>query len=365
MVIPQVRMVAKKRFAGLTLISALLFSTVAVAMLFGTAQAQTTPKPSVPEFTVKLVDASYDEPITYSIDPYTGETITHGGIHIELTGLKVNVTNQPFTPTNQYDKFLYNIRIKGAFTEDWIELYRASDGYPTQSDTEYTVISLGLLREDGLDLQSGAKGIKIPYGGQVDFQVEAMIGYVTRVTDPNATSQLGSLVWSFVGEKSGWSSTQTLFIDEGQAPSPSPSPQPIPVPGESLLTVESNSSISELFFSSANSELSFTVNGTTGTAGYVKLAIAKSLMASVQNVKVFLDDTELEAVITSDEGAWFLSFNYMHSMHYVRINLPSYADTSIVPGIEIRITIGIITIIIVAFIGIWFLLKKRVNSETC
>jgi hypothetical protein len=43
------------------------------------ANAQSTSKPSVPEFTLKLVDNSYDEPPipsttpTYTIDPYSGK----------------------------------------------------------------------------------------------------------------------------------------------------------------------------------------------------------------------------------------------------------------------------------------------------
>ncbi len=32
------------------------------------------PKPSIPEFTLKFLDNSYDVPPTYGIDPYTGKT---------------------------------------------------------------------------------------------------------------------------------------------------------------------------------------------------------------------------------------------------------------------------------------------------
>ena len=54
---------------------------LASAMRSGTVQASTggigIPKPSVPEFTVALVDTSYDVPTTYSTDPYTGKQLTH------------------------------------------------------------------------------------------------------------------------------------------------------------------------------------------------------------------------------------------------------------------------------------------------
>jgi len=54
-------------------ITALLLSALTVAVLFAKVQASTEAngitKPSVPEFTLVLVDSSYDVPTTYSTDP--------------------------------------------------------------------------------------------------------------------------------------------------------------------------------------------------------------------------------------------------------------------------------------------------------
>ena len=133
-------------------------------------------KPSVPEFTVKLVNHSSDTPTTYSIDPYTGKNVTHPGSPSEWKTLEVTIKNHPFVPYNDSSvtpSFYYNIRVKGHFGEDWTELYRPSDGYPTQSDSENTVIPLG----NGYSLDSGTIAIDFPPGAQVDFQVEALIGY--------------------------------------------------------------------------------------------------------------------------------------------------------------------------------------------
>jgi hypothetical protein len=186
------------------------------------------PKPSVPEFTLKFVDHSYDVPTTFSIDPYTGENVTYLGHHVKRVTLEVTIKNQPFVP--YYDtasgwniSAYYNIRMKGYYLEDWMELYRPSDGYPTQSDAEYTVISLGTLGENGLSLATNAKMIDVPSGGKVDFQVEAMIGYVSRVYNSNATGMFDLYPWRFTGETSGWSNTQTITIGEISA-SPTPTP---------------------------------------------------------------------------------------------------------------------------------------------
>jgi hypothetical protein len=48
--------------------------------VFNITHAQS--KPSVPEFTVKLVDNSYDVPPTQTTDPYTG-TKTIPGYHVK------------------------------------------------------------------------------------------------------------------------------------------------------------------------------------------------------------------------------------------------------------------------------------------
>ena len=204
-------------------------------VMIGSAFAESIPKPSVPEFTLEFVDNSYDVPPTYEIDPYTGENITHPGYHVKRITLEMKIKNQPFVPYYDADSgwdisFYYNIRIKGFYSEDWIGLYYASDGYPTQSDSEYTVISLGTLGGTGLSLVTNARMIDVPSGGQLDFQVEAMIGYVSRVYNPNATSQLTMFPWQFTGEKSGWSETQTLTIEASQTPSIEPTPTLEPTP---------------------------------------------------------------------------------------------------------------------------------------
>jgi len=57
----------------------------------------------------------------------------------------------------------------------------------------------------------------------------------------------------------------------------------------------------------------------------VKVTIAKSLVSSVQNVKVYLDGDELDVAIISDEKSWLLSFTYLHSTHQVMISLVANA----------------------------------------
>jgi hypothetical protein len=155
--------------------------------------------------------------------------------------------------------------------------------------------------------------------------------------------------------------TPTPSPTDSPTPTPSSAPTPIPVPGQSFFFVESNSTVSALFFNSTSSELSFTVSGESGTAGYVKVTIAKSLLSSIQNVKVYLDATQLDVEITSDEDSWLLSFTYMHSTHHVRISLATNEATTTLLGIDNWIWAGVIIIIVVVAAGLLFYFNKRKN----
>jgi hypothetical protein len=106
-------------------------------------------------------------------------------------------------------------------------------------------------------------------------------------------------------------------------PMATPTPSAIPVPGQSYFYVESNSTVSDLFFNSTSAELLFTVTGEAGTAGYAKVTIAKSLVSSIQDARVFLDGSQLSVLVTEDGDVWLLHFTYMHSEHHVTVTLGS------------------------------------------
>jgi hypothetical protein len=185
-------------------IMVLLFSLFAVAVHFGTGQASTDvteiSKPSVPEFTVQQKDNS---------------------------SIEIRIKNQPFDWNNAYNySFFYNVRIRTS-NENWTDLYDAEDGYPTQSNSNYTVLSYRLGESayyppEEYPLSPSMKVGILPTEGQIDFQVQAYIGYRDRV--PLIAG--GIMPYVIKGEKSGWSNTQTLAIDENQTPTTSPLPNP-------------------------------------------------------------------------------------------------------------------------------------------
>jgi hypothetical protein len=201
------------------------------------------PKPSVPEFTLKLGDNSYDLPTTYSIDPYTGQTITHPATHVDNRSIELTIKNQPFTAISVNEgssswlvDFYYDVRVKGHYADDWIALYPPVDIPLKPSNSDYTALSFPITispthPEQGYSLEAyntitdsyDARLNGLPANAQIDFQVEAMIGYVSRTTEFAS--------WHFTGEESGWSNTQTLTtISESQTPTSPPANSPTPSP---------------------------------------------------------------------------------------------------------------------------------------
>lgn len=253
----------KKTALALTLISTLLVPVLAGIVHFGTIQASTESasiaKPSVPEFKVKFVNASYSVTTT---NPYTGLDETK---LVSNNSIEVTIKNQPFDYSN--NQIYYNIRVKPHFADNWTEIYPIQnmpssyngDGTfsyaeymsrdsPTQSNSSYTVITFPvvpteLYQASGYDIQryySGEEGQEgtyfaflsaIPAGGQLDFQVETLVGHTSQrwvIDHPFYPTIGGHFAPAFAYDGTGgWSNTQTLTIpDTSTSASPSPSTTP-------------------------------------------------------------------------------------------------------------------------------------------
>ncbi len=206
---------------------------IASTAIFINSSAQSTAKPSVPEFTISYVDRSYDVAPTYTKDPYTGETeMLHPGYRATNIDLDVTIKNQAFTSHKTVDgnftQLCYFIRAKGHF-DQWITdnineggnilIYNNSMLTPASSSGN-TVLTFPLNHWN------------IKPGGQIDFQVKAVIAnFYYRSGDPSRF--ISSFIDSEVIEEGDWSSSQTFTIPEA-LPSVSPSPT---VPEFSFLAI--------------------------------------------------------------------------------------------------------------------------------
>jgi hypothetical protein len=206
------------------------------AIMLETSSAS-IPKPSIPQFTAKFVDHSYYVPTTFSIDPYTGQNVSHPGRTVENKTIEIAIINEPYTPytdINGTATFYYNIRIKGHYASKWIELYNPESDYLKRSNSDYTVVAFTIGENAPYPILN-----EVSARGQVDFQVQALLGYTHRGYNPNATNQLDMFPWVFDGETSDWSNTQTVTID-ANASTPTPSTSTLPSQNPTVTPLQPN-----------------------------------------------------------------------------------------------------------------------------
>jgi hypothetical protein len=197
-----------------------LVLTASSIIMVKPAWAQT--KPSVPSFTLKYVDLSYNIPPTYGTDQYTGKTVvTEEGYYVDNRSLQFTIKNQLFTPitdpSGNQTGLYYNFRIKGAYGTQWDYYPFAANGVTTsryggmfggnntespadlaQSNSEYTTITIQI------------PGVyRVPAEAQLEVQAQALVGYMV----PSDYMMAGH-VYVFTGQYGDWSNTQTITIGE-------------------------------------------------------------------------------------------------------------------------------------------------------
>jgi len=103
----------------------------------------------------------------------------------------------------------------------------------------------------------------------------------------------------------------------------------IPYNDEYVFAVESNSTVSALAFNSTSNELSFTASGPSGTMGYARVFISKELVANISDLKVYVDETQVDYVATPTDDSWLLYFVYEHSTHNIVVVIPEFPSVLI------------------------------------
>jgi hypothetical protein len=132
--------------------------------------------------------------------------------------------------------------------------------------------------------------------------------------------------------------------------------------GETVFTLTSNSTISELIFNSKTSELSFTATGTTGTIGYTNINIPKTLINNPSNLKIYIDGKETPIFNSSQEKDTItITLTYTHSTHTITMKIDNNQNQNQQWTI-IAASIIITTIITIIAISI-FLKKKQHNKK--
>jgi hypothetical protein len=85
-----------------------------------------------------------------------------------------------------------------------------------------------------------------------------------------------------------------------------------------IVSVESNSTVSNFAFNQPDKEISFNVTGSAGTIGFCNVTIPKALLYG-EPWTVLIDGALVPATITENETHSFLYFTYTHSTHKIQI----------------------------------------------
>lgn len=193
---------------------AILIIALSNMIIAETAYAQST-KPSPPEFTVRLVHASYSV-----VDRQTGVSR-----QIDNSSIEFKIKNQPFAVSSTVNAIYYLVQVRNPATGYWSPIYSTAT-YHIQSNTTYTILTMPISLPNLLPPP-------LRNATSVDFQLQAQTGYYSQTYKqgqmPNAPIQTNGY-WETnfnPAEKSDWSTTQTVNLDETAA-----SPNPIPTAPE-------------------------------------------------------------------------------------------------------------------------------------
>jgi len=101
---------------------------------------------------------------------------------------------------------------------------------------------------------------------------------------------------------------------------------------EAIFSVVSNSTISELTFNSTNMELYFSVEGLSGTTGFVDVFISKTLLENPNTLEIYVNGTQLgpeDYTINSLDNSWLLHFEITFASKYdVSIIIPEFSSST-------------------------------------
>lgn len=180
----------------------------------------------------------------------------------------------------------------------------------------------------------------------------------------DTTDQLGKYYVNWIPPATGYFTVKAVWTGNAThfGASNSISLSTVPYQNQYVFSVESNSTISSLAFNSTSLELSFTVSGSNGTRGYVKVTITKSLISNIADTKVYLNDTQIDYTTASLDDSWLIHLTYQHSTHRVKINLgvisTSFVDTP--AGKIVLYGVPIAAALILAFL---YALKKKQSMQ--
>ncbi len=212
---------ARKNLA-LALILVIAISSMSLIIVkHASAQTPTpaVPTPYVPQFTLKYVGSSYSQS-TNTTDPYTGANVVTVNYYVNNT-IELMILNQAFNPNALGNgntlSLYYSVQSKPHFS-DFVSVINNMQAMVPPSSSEYTILNFYFTDDNSSYSEYQPQLPTVPSGGQVDLQVQAIIGYsVTVPYHPfgNPSITMGTTQQFEEVASSGWSNYLTITTANG------------------------------------------------------------------------------------------------------------------------------------------------------
>lgn len=212
--------------------------TASILLMAESAVAESIPKPSIPEFTLKYANHPYYKEASNETDLYIGQITINPGKWVDNKTIDVSIKNQQFN--NPKYHLFYNVRFKLHLRQNWDEhaptlwywnakgdnLAQYITNAPAQSETEFTQLSFWAQ--------------SYPDNSTIDCQIQVLVGYDSTRFVPNIgfAPQLGGHTEPAIAffSSTNWSPTQTITINKDtlQVTPTANSTQPVTQAGAAL-----------------------------------------------------------------------------------------------------------------------------------
>jgi hypothetical protein len=137
-----------------------------------------------------------------------------------------------------------------------------------------------------------------------------------------------------------------------------------PYSEQTLFSVASNSTITDFAFNSTSKELTFTASGPSGSTGYVRVYIPKSLINDISGLKIRVDENIVTYTGESQEDSWAIFFSYFHSTHKIVIELTAASSRGNETPPDFIVYAAIIAAVLAVPLGFVAFKRKRKASRT-
>jgi hypothetical protein len=138
----------------------------------------------------------------------------------------------------------------------------------------------------------------------------------------------------------------------------------LPYEQKSVFSVTSNSTISSFAFNSTSNQISFSVTGLNGTAGYTEITIPKTMLTDASNLQVRLDGTEVSYTAQDQGDCWVISIAYHHSSHEVVVAL-NQENSNLYGGLPpqlVYVVLALVVSVAATALAVLFGMTRRKNS---